>query len=104
MQSASNRFSRTSAADTTMHRTCGQWAANCTRATGVLLDFYFGTAGRTTRGAWGKRYTFEAAPDGQGGESEKRATLCVSDLPAGGTNRCAFAPLSQEDKAGQHQE
>merc|ERR1719336_2212744 len=26
---------------------------------GVLLDFYFGTEGRTTKGAGGKRYAFE---------------------------------------------
>ena len=67
--------------------------ANFGSAHGVLLDFYFGTAGRTTRGAWGKRYAIERKRGGDGEEEAGAAVLLrISDVPAGETNRSAFAP------------
>ena len=71
--------------------------ANFGSAHGVLLDFYFGTAGRKTRGAWGKRYTIER---GDGDDADGIVMLRISDCPEGETNRSVFAPLAAKKKKG----
>ena len=64
--------------------------ANFGSAHGVLLDFYFGTA--KSRGAWGKRYAIARTGGGDDDGEGDAAVLSISDVPAGETNRSAFAP------------
>jgi len=72
----------------TLHR------ANFGSAYGPLLDFYFNTQGKGTRGVWGKRYTFDPPRDLNSlDQSGGTAYFVVSDLSPGESNRTTFAPL-----------
>ena len=53
----------------------------------VVLDFYMGTQGRTTTGAWGKTYTLkrQSGVKGEVREGEK-VTLCIEERGSVGTN------------------
>lgn len=74
----------------TLHR------ANYGSAYGVLIDFYFGTNGKSTRGCFGK--TFEIVSDDSShhdashGAGSDILVLRVADVPAGRTNRTPFRP------------
>ena len=48
-------------------------SANYGSAYAVVLDFYFGTQGRATIGAWGKKYTLKV-------KNEESVVMCIENV------------------------